>query len=417
MEVLVIGSGGREHAIVHCLKKSAKISKLYAAPGNAGIAAEAECLPIGAMEFEKIAAFLAEHPAVGLTVVAPDNPLAEGLVDYLEERGHRAFGPRKNAAVIEGSKIFSKNLMKKYGIPTAGYESFDDYQKACAYIETVRYPVVVKADGLAFGKGVIICENKGDAEKALQEIMLDCIFGESNTKIIVEEFLTGREVSLLVFTDGKTVKPMLSSQDHKKIFDGDKGPNTGGMGAFSPSKYFTKDIEQRAMDEIVYPTVHAMNKEGRTFKGVLYFGLMIVNGKPYTLEYNARFGDPETQAILPLLKTDLFDIMNAVIDGTLDEVNIEWKNETAVTVVLASGGYPGAFTKGKAITVRDGIKDAEMYHAGTAFQNGKLVTSGGRVLAVTACGKDMIDAREKAYAAAEHISFDGMFYRKDIGLV
>lgn len=416
MDILVIGGGGREHAIVHSLKKSKRADKIYCAPGNAGISREAEIVPIGVNEFEKITAFLNAHPEIKLTVVAPDNPLADGLVNYLEERGHRAFGPRAEAAIIEGSKIFSKDLMKKFGIPTAGYETFNDYNAAAEYVKNAKYPLVVKADGLAFGKGVIICQTAAEAQDAIKTIMLDGAFGDENKKVIVEEFLKGREVSLLVFTDGKTVVPMLSSQDHKKVFDGDKGPNTGGMGAFAPSPYYTDDLKKEAMEKIVIPTVEAMNSLNRTFKGVLYFGLMIAGGKLYVLEYNARFGDPETQAVLPLLKTDIVDIMEAIIDGKLSSVNVEWEDKTAVTVVCASGGYPGEYEKGKEIKISE-PDDAFIYHAGTAFKDGKLVTSGGRVLAVTAKGTDIEDARRKAYKAIEKIGFDGMFYRKDIGTV
>lgn len=416
MDILVIGGGGREHAIVHSLKKSKRADKIYCAPGNAGISREAEIVPIGVNEFEKITAFLNAHPEIKLTVVAPDNPLADGLVNYLEERGHRAFGPRAEAAIIEGSKIFSKDLMKKFGIPTAGYETFNDYNAAAEYVKNAKYPLVVKADGLAFGKGVIICQTAAEAQDAIKTIMLDGAFGDENKKVIVEEFLKGREVSLLVFTDGKTVVPMLSSQDHKKVFDGDKGPNTGGMGAFAPSPYYTEDLKKEAMEKIVIPTVEAMNSLNRTFKGVLYFGLMIAGGKLYVLEYNARFGDPETQAVLPLLKTDIVDIMEAIIDGKLSSVNVEWEDKTAVTVVCASGGYPGEYEKGKEIKISE-PDDAFIYHAGTAFKDGKLVTSGGRVLAVTAKGTDIEDARRKAYKAIEKIGFDGMFYRKDIGTV
>lgn len=415
MDILVIGGGGREHAIVTALKKSKKTGTVYCAPSNAGINLEATPVAAKVDEFDKIAAFLADHPSVGLTVVAPDNPLADGLVNYLTERGHRAFGPTAEAAIIEASKGFAKDLMKRYHIPTAAYEVFTDYEQALNYIRTQSYPLVIKADGLALGKGVIICQNLAEGEEALKEIMLDARFGASNTKVIVEEFLTGREVSILAFTDGKTVVPMLSSQDHKKAFDGDMGPNTGGMGAFCPSPYYTKEIAEQTYREIMLPTVAAMNEMGRTFKGVLYFGLMMTEKGVYVLEYNARFGDPETQAVLPLLKTDLVEIMEAIIDERLSEIDVEWSTDTAVTVVLASGGYPNSYPKGKEISIGD-VGECKVYHAGTAMKDGKLVTAGGRVLAVTAIGKDIPDAREKAYAAAKNISFDGMFYRKDIGL-
>lgn len=415
-EVLVIGGGGREHAIVHALNKSSKITKIYCAPGNAGIASEAECVNIKVSDFDGIKAFLDNNKDISLTVVAPDNPLADGLVNVLEASGHRAFGPTKEAAIIEGSKIFSKNLMKKYGIPTASYETFYDYEKAAEYLNTAPYPLVIKADGLAYGKGVIICNNKEEATDALHVIMLDAAFGADNRKVIIEEFLVGRECSILTFTDGKTVVPMLSSQDHKKAFDGDKGPNTGGMGAFSPSPYYTEELQKEVFKTIIVPTVNAMNAENRTFKGVLYFGLMLTDKGVKVLEYNARFGDPETQVVLPLLETDLYDIFNAVIDGKLSDIDIKWKNATAVTVVYASGGYPAAYEKGKLVKIGD-VGECFVYHAGTAFKNSELVTNGGRVLAVTAIGKDIANAREKVYRALENVSIDGGFFRKDIGLV
>lgn len=416
MDILVIGGGGREHAIVTALKKSARVGTVYCAPSNAGINSEAEPVEAKVNEFEKIAAFLADHPSVEMTVVAPDNPLADGLVNYLGERGHRAFGPTKEAAIIEASKAFSKDLMKLNGIPTAKYETFKDHEEALEYVRRQEYPLVIKADGLALGKGVIICQNLEEAEEALIEIMLNEKFGKGNTEVIVEEFLVGREVSILSFTDGKTIVPMLSSQDHKKAFDGDLGPNTGGMGAFCPSPYYTPDIAKTTYETIMLPTMHAMNKLGRTFKGVLYFGLMMTEKGVSVLEYNARFGDPETQAVLPLLKTDLVDIMEAVIDERLDEIDIEWSEDTAVTVVAASDGYPGNYEKGKKITIGD-VGECKVYHAGTALnEEGDLVTNGGRVLALTAIGSDIPDAREKAYAAMQNVSFEGMFYRTDIGL-
>lgn len=415
MDILVIGGGGREHAIIDCLKKSERAGKIYCAPGNAGIAEDAETVAIGVNEFEKITAFLDSHKDIRLTVVAPDNPLADGLVNYLEDRGHRAFGPRAEAAIIEASKIFAKKLMKDFNIPTAEYQSFSDYKQAAEYISDASYPLVVKADGLAYGKGVIICFSKEEAQNALKSIMLDAAFGAANTKVIIEKFLVGREVSVLAFTDGKTVKPMLSSQDHKKAFDGDKGPNTGGMGAFCPSPYYTPEIAEKTLNKIILPTVEAMNRLNRTFKGVLYFGLMISDGEPYVLEYNARFGDPETQAVLPLLQSDLLEIMEAVIDERLDEIDIKWSDKSAVTVVAASKGYPGNYEKGKEITIGE-TSGVKVYHAGTVRKDGKLVTSGGRVLAVTATGTDIRESREKAYKGLENITFEGMFFRKDIGL-
>jgi phosphoribosylamine--glycine ligase len=413
--VLVIGSGGREHAIVHALNKSKRVDKVYCAPSNAGIGLEAENVDIGVNEFEKIANFLALHKDVSMTVVGPDNPLVEGLVDFLENLGHRVFGPRKNAAIIEGSKIFSKKLMQEYKIPTADYAIFDDYETAASYIETVSFPTVIKADGLAFGKGVLICPDLKTSKTALKSIMIDKVFGNNNTKTIVESFLSGREVTLLAFTDGKTVKPMLSSQDHKRAFDGDRGLNTGGMGAFAPSPYFTDELLRKTCDEIIYPTITALNARGCPFKGVLYFGLMICNNQPFVIEYNARFGDPEAQAILPLLESDLYDIFDAIIDERLSEIEIKWKNQYAVNVVVASGGYPGSFEKNKPITIGD-VEDAEIYHAGTSNLNNELVSSAGRVLSVTAIGKDIEAARKKAYKAIKQISFDGMFYRSDIGV-
>ncbi|MDR2267637.1 MAG: phosphoribosylamine--glycine ligase [Christensenellaceae bacterium] len=414
-DVLVLGSGGREHAVVHALNKSSKVGRVYCAPGNAGIAKEAECVNIGVMQFEDIAQFLLSHPNITLTVATPDNPLVDGIVDYLTERGHRTFGPQKAAALIEGSKLFAKRLMKENGIPTADYEFFDDYTLALEYIKKAAYPLVVKADGLAFGKGVIICSDYLQAQKALTSIMCDATFGKSNRSVVIEQFLVGREVTLLAFTDGKTVSLMPSAQDHKRAGDGDTGLNTGGMGAFSPSPYFTKELLEKTKEKIVYPTIKALNNCNRTFKGVLYFGLMICNGKPYVIEYNARFGDPETQAILPLLNSDLYDILNSVVDENLSEVKIEWRAGQAVSVVLASEGYPGAYATGSKIEIID-TPQVEIYHAGTKQVGDSIVTSGGRVLAVTAVDINMEKAREKVYGAIKNISFDGMFYRNDIGI-
>ncbi|MDE7395731.1 MAG: phosphoribosylamine--glycine ligase [Clostridiales bacterium] len=415
--VLVIGGGGREHAIVHALSKSAQVGKLYCIPGNAGIAALAECHgEIKATDIDGITAFVVAHKDIALTVVAPDDPLAMGLVDKLEAQGCRAFGPRANAAIIESSKVFSKNLMKKYGIATAAYEVFDSYEQAKAYLEKCAYPVVLKADGLALGKGVLICNDKPEAEAGLKEIMLDRAFGEAGAKIVIEEFLRGFEVSVLAFTDGKTLLPMVSSQDHKRALDGDKGLNTGGMGTFSPQEKFTPAMQKEAYEKIFLPTIRAMEKEGRTFKGVLYFGLMVTDKGIKVLEYNARFGDPETQVILPRLKTDLLEVFDACIDGTLDKITLDWDARPAVCVVAASGGYPLHYEKGKPISfgkIDDGVL---VFHAGTARNdNGEIVTSGGRVLGVTALGNTLSEAKKTAYENVRKISFDGMFYRSDIG--
>lgn len=414
--VLVVGGGGREHTICWALKKSNKVDKIYCLPGNAGIAQIAECHPIGALEFDKILEFVKTHKDIDLTVVAPDDPLALGLVDLLNDNGFRAFGPKKNAAIIEASKAFSKALMKKYNIPTAAYEEFSDYNKALEYIKTAKYPLVVKADGLALGKGVIICQNVLEGEQALKDMMVDSKFKDAGKTIIVEEFMVGKEVSILSFVDGKHVVPMVSSQDHKRAHDNDEGLNTGGMGTFTPSKVYTKEIENEVLNNIIYPTINAMNAEGREFKGVLYFGLMVTNDGVKVLEYNARFGDPETQVVLPRLKTDLYDIFNACIDGTLDKIDIEWKDEACVCVILASGGYPESYKKGVEISINDIDEDIMLFHSGTKMADGKLVTNGGRVIGVVAEGKDIDQAREKAYKNVEKIKFDGAFYRKDIGI-
>ncbi len=417
MSVLVIGGGGREHAICVALAKSPKTGKLYCIPGNAGISQVAECVPsIGVMEFDKIADFVAAHKDITMTVVAPDDPLAAGLVDYLEERGFRAFGPRANAAIIEGSKAFSKHLMTKYGIPTADYREFTDYEEAAEYVKTAEYPLVVKADGLALGKGVIICQTVQEGEDAVREMMVDKKFKDAGSKIIVEEFLTGKEVSVLCFTDGQTIVPMVSSQDHKRARDNDEGLNTGGMGTFSPSKVYTSQLADDVYRDIILPTMNAMNCEGRPFKGVLYFGLMITKKGAKVLEYNARFGDPETQVVLPRLKTDLYEIFDAIIDTRLSDIDIEWTDDACVCVILASGGYPESYKKGVPITIGKLPKGIVLYHAGTAFKDGRLVTSGGRVIGVTAKGKDIEEARKKAYDAIKDIHFDGMFYRRDIGI-
>lgn len=417
MDILVIGSGGREHAICAALKKSKKAGKLYCAPGNAGIADIAQCVDISVMDFNAIEEFLKSNKNISLTFVAPDDPLAGGLVDYLIERGHKAFGPNKAAAIIEGSKSFSKALMKKYNIPTADYEEFDDYQSAMEYIENVKFPLVIKADGLALGKGVIICENLEEGKVALEEMFLKNKFGEAGAKVVIEEFMVGKEVSILAFTDGKTVVPMVSSQDHKRAYDNDQGLNTGGMGTFSPSKAYTTELAAQAMRTIFVPTIKAMAAEGRPFKGVLYFGLMICSDAVKVVEYNARFGDPETQVVLPRLKTDLVDILEAVMEERLDKLNIEWQDNAAVCVILASGGYPESYKKGIKIEIGQLDSDIMLYHAGTKrLEDGTLVTNGGRVIGVTAVGQDIEEARKKAYNNIEKIHFDGMHFRKDIGI-
>lgn len=416
MKVLVIGSGGREHAICLKLKESPLVDKLYCAPGNAGIAEIAEIVPIKAMELDKITAYAKEN-AIDLVFVAPDDPLAAGLVDMLEAEGVKAFGPRKNAAIIEGSKAFSKEFMKRHGIPTAGYATFDEYGSARAYIEKAEdFPIVLKADGLALGKGVIICADRDSALKALDDMMLSKVFGGAGSTVVIEEFLTGREMTVLAFTDGKCVRCMPASQDHKKAYDGDKGLNTGGMGAFAPTPVYTEEIERETLENIVYPTIKGLNEEGRTFKGVIYFGLMATPKGVKVIEYNARFGDPETQAVLPLLDSDLMEIVLAVTEERLDTVDIEWKDGAALTVVAASGGYPENVIKGYPITLRKLSQDVILYHAGTAYKDGALVTNGGRVFAITALGKDIADARRKVYAEIDKISFKDMRYRKDIGI-
>ena len=418
MNILVIGSGGREHAIVRKLKESPKTGKLWCAPGNGGIAADAECVSIGAMDIEGVVKFAQENP-VDLVFVAPDDPLAAGMVDALEAAGIRAFGPHANAAVIESSKVFSKNLMKKYNIPTARYEVFLEPAAAVAYIEEQgKFPVVVKADGLALGKGVIIAEDLEAAKDAVHTIMEDKVFGASGNSVVVEEFLTGPEVSVLAFTDGKTLRPMVSSKDHKRALDGDKGLNTGGMGTISPNPYYTDAVAETCMETIFLPTIRAMQAEGRPFKGCLYFGLMITPDGPKVIEYNARFGDPETQVVLPRLKTDFVDIINAVIDEKLDALDIEWSADACACVVMASGGYPQSYPKGLEITGLDENGQAAgvtVYHAGTKLADGKLVTNGGRVLGVTATAKTLDEALDKAYQAVETIHFDNAHYRHDIG--
>ena len=418
MRILVVGSGGREHAIIRKLKESPKVDKIYAAPGNGGIAKDAECINISAMDKEGIVAFSKEN-AVDLVFVAPDDPLADGMVDTLIANGIRAFGPRANAAIIESSKVFSKNLMKKYGIPTAEYETFSEPEKAIEYIEKRgHFPVVIKADGLALGKGVIIAKTLTEAKAAVKEIMEDKKFGNSGNNVVVEEFLTGPEVSVLAFTDGIALKPMVSSKDHKRAYDNDEGLNTGGMGTISPNPYYTDEIAEICRKTIFEPTVAAMNSENRTFKGCLYFGLMITPDGPKVIEYNARFGDPETQVVLPRLKTDLVDIIEAVIDERLSHIDIKWSDEATACVVMASGGYPLAYKKGLEITGLDEngqVEGVEVFHAGTKLEHGKFLTNGGRVLGITGKGATLDEALEKAYNAVKKISFENVHYRTDIG--
>lgn len=418
MKILMIGSGGREHALIKKLLESPKCTKLYCAPGNGGISKDAEIVSIGVMDKENMVNF-AKDNAIDLVFVAPDDPLADGMVDAMEQAGIRAFGPRANAAVIEASKVFSKNLMKKYGIPTAKYEAFDNAETAIEYVKGQNIaPVVVKADGLALGKGVIIAQTVDEAVSAIKEIMEDKKFGDSGNNIVIEEFLTGPEVSVLAFTDGKTVKPMVSSKDHKRAFDNDEGLNTGGMGTVSPNPYYTDDIAKVCMKTIFEPTIEAMIKEGRPFKGCLYFGLMLTPNGPKVIEYNARFGDPEAQVVLPRLKTDLVDICEAVIDEKLSELDIEWYDGAAACVVMASGGYPVSYKKGIEIFGLDdkgGVDGAIVYHAGTKCEDDKFFTNGGRVLGVTATASTLDEALEKAYSAVDKIKFDGAHFRHDIG--
>ena len=421
MNVLVIGNGGREHAILLALKKSRRVDKLYCMKGNAGTAQIAQNVDVDYMDVEAVKAFALANPQIDYYVVAPDDPLAAGLVDGLESIGKRCFGPRKNAAIIEASKAFAKELMKKYGIPTAESATFTNYGDALEYVRSKGAPIVLKADGLALGKGVLICKTLKEAEEGLKEIMLDKAFGRAGEKIVIEECMQGlkynpgEEVSVLAFTDGKTIVPMITSCDHKRAGDGDTGLNTGGMGTFSPCPFWTKEIADEVYQKIMLPTMNAMNAEGRTFKGCLYFGLMRTDKGMRVVEYNARFGDPETQVVLPMLKTDIMDIFEAVTDGKLADIKIEWEEGACVCVVLASGGYPLHYVKGKEITIGD-VGDCMLVHAGTAVKDGKLVTNGGRVLGVVAKGADVEEARKKAYAAVSNISWEGMQYRKDIGI-
>lgn len=421
MQVLVIGNGGREHAILQALKKSKRVEKLYCMKGNAGTAEIAENVNVDYMDLEAVKQFALDNPQIDYYVVAPDDPLAAGLVDELESIGKRCFGPSKAAAQIEASKAFAKELMHKYNIPTAKSATFDSYGEALDYIRKQGAPIVLKADGLALGKGVLVCETLKQAEEGLKEMMLDRAFGSAGSKVVIEEcmkglkYTPGEEVSVLTFTDGKTIVPMITSCDHKRAYDGDKGLNTGGMGTFSPCPFWTEKLQKEVYDTILLPTVKAMNAEGRPFKGCLYFGLMRTDKGMKVVEYNSRFGDPETQVVLPMLKTDLLDIFEAVTDGRLSDINIEWESGACVCVVLASGGYPVRYIKGKEITIGD-IGDCTLVHAGTALKDGKLITNGGRVLDVVAKGKDIEEARKKAYAAVKNISWDGMSYRKDIGI-
>lgn len=417
MKVLIVGSGGREHTIAWKVAQSPKVDKIYCAPGNAGIEEYAECVDIKAMEFEKLAAF-AKEKEIDLTVVGMDDPLVGGIVDVFEAEGLRVFGPRKNAAILEGSKAFSKDLMKKYNIPTAAYENFTDPQAALEYLKTAKMPIVLKADGLALGKGVLICNTLEEAEAGVREIMTDKKFGSAGNTMVIEEFMTGREVSVLSYVDGTTIKTMTSAQDHKRAGDGDTGLNTGGMGTFSPSPFYTKEVDEFCQKYIFQPTVDAMKAEGRMFKGIIFFGLMITPDGPKVLEYNARFGDPETQVVLPRMKTDIVDVFEACIDGTLDQVDLEFEDNAAVCVVLASEGYPVSYQKGFPITGFENFKDKEGYyvfHAGTAKKDGQIVTNGGRVLGVTATGSDLKLARKNAYEAIQWLSFENKYYRNDIG--
>ena len=417
MKVLIVGGGGREHAIAMSVAKSPRVEKIYCAPGNAGIGQIAECVPIGAMEFEKLAAF-AREKAIDFTIVGMDDPLVGGLVDVLEAEGLRVFGPRKNAAILEGSKAFSKDLMKKYNIPTAAYETFDNAEDALEYLKGVDYPIVLKADGLALGKGVLICRDREEAEEGVRSIMLDKKFGSAGDRMVIEEFMTGREVSVLSFVDGKTIKIMTSAQDHKRAMDGDQGLNTGGMGTFSPSPFYTKQVDEFCRKHIYQATVDAMAAEGRPFKGVIFFGLMLTQKGPRVLEYNARFGDPEAQVVLPRMKNDIIEVMEACVDGRLDQIELEFEDNAAVCVVLASQGYPVSYEKGFLIRGLDRFDGAEGYycfHAGTKQTDRGIVTNGGRVLGITAKGRDLKEARANAYAATEWVSFDNKYMRHDIG--
>ena len=417
MKVLIVGSGGREHAIAIAVSKSKKVNKIYCAPGNAGIGTIAELVPIKAMEFEALADF-AEKEKIDLTIIGMDDPLVGDIVDVFNSRSLRVFGPTKAAAILEGSKAFSKDLMKKYNIPTAAYETFDNADAAISYLKSAKMPIVLKADGLALGKGVLICNTLDEALDGVKEIMLDKKFGTAGARLVVEEFMTGREVSVLSYCDGTTIKTMTSAQDHKRAEDGDKGLNTGGMGTFSPSPFYTEEIDKICQEKIYKPTVAAMKKEGREFKGIIFFGLMLTADGPKVLEYNARFGDPETQVVLPRMKNDIIEVMEACIDGTLDKIDLEFENNAAVCVVLASKGYPVSYEKGfeiKGLEKFEGKNDMFCFHAGTALKDGKFVTNGGRVLGVTATAPTLKEARAKAYEATKLVEFDNKYMRNDIG--
>lgn len=417
MKILIVGSGGREHALAWKIAQSPKVEKIYCAPGNAGIAEYAECVDITAMEFDKLAAF-AKEKEIDLTVIGMDDPLVGGIVDVFEAQGLRVFGPRKNAAILEGSKAFSKDLMKKYDIPTAAYENFDDPEKALAYLEHADFPIVLKADGLALGKGVLICNTLEEAKDGVKSIMLDKKFGSAGNQMVIEEFMTGREVSVLSFVDGKTIRIMTSAQDHKRALDGDQGLNTGGMGTFSPSPFYTEEVDAFCRKYIYQKTVDAMAAEGREFKGIIFFGLMLTSKGPKVLEYNARFGDPEAQVVLPRMKNDIIDVFEACVDGTLDQIELEFEDNAAVCVVLASDGYPVKYDKGLEIRGLENFKGKEGYyvfHAGTKFKDGKIVTNGGRVLGVVATGDDLKKARANAYEAVKLVDFDNKYCRSDIG--
>ncbi|UWP58724.1 phosphoribosylamine--glycine ligase [Ruminococcus gauvreauii] len=417
MKVLIIGSGGREHAIAWKVSKSPRVDEIYCAPGNAGIEEYAKCVDIGAMEFEKLAAF-AKEEGIDLTIVGMDDPLVGGIVDVFEAEGLRVFGPRKNAAILEGSKAFSKDLMKKYNIPTAAYENFEDPEKALAYLETAKFPIVLKADGLALGKGVLICNTLQEARDGVKSIMMDKKFGTAGNTMVIEEFMTGREVSVLSFVDGKTIRTMTSAQDHKRAKDGDQGLNTGGMGTFSPSPFYTDEVDDFCNQYIYQATVDAMASEGREFKGIIFFGLMLTEEGPKVLEYNARFGDPEAQVVLPRMKNDMIEVVEACIDGTLDQIDLQFEDNAAVCVVLASDGYPVSYEKGFVISGLENFKDKEGYyvfHAGTKRTDKGIVTNGGRVLGVTAKGKDLKDARANAYEAIKLVEFENKYCRNDIG--